>query len=226
MRKLLILFVVLALAACAAPATPPTEQAVAAPPEASQTPVVVVQTVVVEPTQAPVEPSPVPPVVVTVVVEPTQAPAAAAAPTEAPAQAPASDSSAPIALDNVLGAGVFINMTMSGNMFTFRCFPRDITFNITANDPAIKDAALFYRMVDKPDALYPSPWKGPIAMKDNGGGNFSIVFSGEDVDASLRLDEAWFDFQFVGLNKGGGVLTNGRTQKIERLVTFMKDCPK
>ena len=128
MKRLFILFVVFALAACAAPATAPAEQAVAAPPEPSQTPVVVVQTVVVEATQAPVEPSPAPPVVVTVVVEPTQAPAAAVAPpTEAPAQAPASDSSAPIALDNVLGAGVFINMTMSGNMFTFRCFPRDIT---------------------------------------------------------------------------------------------------
>lgn len=221
MRKIFILFVVLALAACGAPAAAPTEQAVAAPPEPTQTPVVVVQTVVVEATQAPAEVPPAEPVVVTVVVEPTQAPAVA--PTQAPAEAPATDGSTPIALDNVLGAGVFINMTMSGNAFTFRCFPRDITFNITANDVAIKDAVLYYRIVDKPDALYPSAWKGPIAMVDNGGGNFSIVFSGEDVDSSLRLDEAWFDFQFVGLNKGGGVID--RTQKIERLVTYTKDCP-
>jgi hypothetical protein len=216
MRKLFILIVVLALAACATPATP-TEQAVVAPPEPTQTPVVVVQTVVVEATQAPTEAPPAEPVVVTVVVEPTQAPAVAV-----PTEAPATDGSAPIALDNVLGAGVFINMTMSGNAFTFRCFPRDVTFNITANDSAIEDAVLFYRIVDKPDALYPSPWQGPIAMVDNGGGNFSIVFSGEDVNENLRLDEAWFDFQFVGLNKGGGVID--RTQKIERLVTFAKDC--
>jgi len=226
MRKFLVLIVVLALAACGSPAAS-TEQAVAAPPEATQTPVVVVQTVVVEATQVPpTEAPPAEPVVVTVVVEPTQAPAAAA-PTEAPAQAPTSDSNAPIALDNVLGAGVFINMTMSGNTFTFRCFPRDITFNITANDSAIKDAAMFYRMVDKPDALYPSAWQGPIPMVNNGGGNFSIVFSGEDVKADLRqFDEAWFDFQFVGLNKGGAVVSGGRTQKIERLVTYMKDCPQ
>jgi len=217
MRKILVLFVVLALAACGAPAAAPTEQAVAAPPEPTQTPVVVVQTVVVEATQVPVQPAPVEPVVVTVVVEPTQAPAVAA-----PTEAASTDGSAPIALDNVLGAGVFINMTMSGNAFTFRCFPRDITFNITANDAAIKDAVLYYRIVDKPDGLYPSPWQGPIAMKDNKGGNFSIVFSGEDVNSSLRLDEAWFDFQFVGLNKGGGVVD--RTQKIERLVTYTKDC--
>jgi len=219
MRKFFVLFMVLVLAACGAPAAP-TEQPVAAPPEPTQTPVVIVQTVVVEPTQAPVEPTQAPaePVVVTVVVEPTQAPAVVAAPTEAPA----TDGSAPIALDNVLGAGVFINMTMSGNAFTFRCFPRDITFNITANNTDIKSALLYYRMVDKPDALYPSEWKNAGEMVDNGGGNFSIVFSGEDVDASLRLDEAWFDFQFIGLNKGGGVVD--RTQKIERLVTFKKDC--
>jgi len=221
MRKFFILFVVLALAACGAPAAP-TEQAVAAPPEPTQTPVVVVQTVVVEPTQAPAEPAPAEPVVITVVVEPTQAPAVVVAPTEAPAQAPATDSGAPIALDNVLGAGVFINMTMSGNAFTFRCFPRDITFNITANDTAIKKALFYYRMVDRPDALYPSEWKNAGEMDDNGGGNFSIVFSGDDVDSSLRLDDAWMDFQFIGLNKGGGVVD--RTQKIEKLVTFMKDC--
>ena len=217
MRKLFMLFVVLTLAACATPAAP-TEEAVVAPPEPTQTPVVVVQTVVVEPTQVPVEPTAAEPVVVTVVVEPTQAPAVAA-----PTEAPATDgSAAPIALDNVLGAGVFINMTMSGNAFTFRCFPRDVTFNITANDAAIEDAVLFYRIVDRPDALYPSAWQGPIPMVNNGGGNFSIVFSGEDVSENLRLDEAWFDFQFVGLNKGGGVVD--RTQKIERLITFAKDC--
>ena len=222
MRKIFILFVVLTLAACGTPAAAPTEQAVAAPPEPTQTPVVVVQTVVVEATQAPpTQAPPAEPVVVTVVVEPTQAPAVVA-PTQAPAEAPATDGSAPIALDNALGAGVFINMTMSGNAFTLRCFPRDITFNATANDAAIKDAVMYYRIVDKPDALYPSVWQGPIAMVDNGGGNFSIVFSGEDVNPNVRLDEGWFDFQFVGLNKGGSVID--RTQKIERLVTFTKDC--
>ena len=220
MRKFFVLLMVFVLAACGTPAAP-ADQPVAAPPEPTQTPVVIVQTVVVEPTQAPVEQptqAPAEPVVVTVVVEPTQAPAVAA-----PTEAPATDGSAPIALDNVLGAGVFINMTMSGNAFTYRCFPRDITFSITANDPAIRSALLYYRMVDRPDALYPSEWKNGGEMTDNGGGNFSIVFSGENVDSSLRLDEAWFDFQFIGLNKGGGVID--RSQKIERLVTFTKDCP-
>ncbi len=218
MRKIFVLFIVFALAACAAPAT--TEQPVAAPPEPTQTPVVIVQTVMVEATQVPTEVPPAEPVVVTVVVEPTQAPAVAA-PTEA--APPADGSAAPIALDNVLGKGVFINMTMSGDAFTLRCTPRDITFNVTANDPTIKKVDFYYRIVDKPGALYPSAWQRADEMVDNGGGNFSIVFSGEDVSSNLRLDEAWFDFQFVGLNKGGGRVDN--SQKIERLVTFTKDCP-
>jgi len=221
MRKFIILFVVLALAACASPAPAATEQAVAAPAEPTQTPVVVVQTVVVEATQAPAEAPTAAPVVVTVVVEATQAPVQPVAPTQVPTEA-ATNGSAPIALDNALGAGVFINMTMSGNAFTFKCFPREITFNITANDQAIKSALFYYRMVDRPDALYPSEWKNAGEMVDNGGGNFSIVFKGEDVHPDLRLDEAWLDFQFIGLNKGGGVVD--RSQKIERLVTFTKEC--
>ena len=36
-------------------------------------------------------------------------------------------------------------------------------------------------------------------------------------------EQAWLDFQFIGVNKGGG--TVDRTQKIERLVTYYKECP-
>lgn len=224
MKKFIILLLAVALAACSAPATP-TEQPVAAPPEPTSTPVVVVQTVVVEATQVPTEPPPPTepptsaPAVVTVVVQPTQAPAEAA-----PTQPAANDgNNAPIALDNSLGKGVFVNMTMSTDAFTLRCFPRDITFNVTANNPAIVDALLYYRMVDKPNGLYPSEWKNGGKMVDNGNGNFSIVFSGEKVDPNIRLDGAWFDFQFVGLSKSGDVVD--RSQKIERLVTYTFDCP-
>jgi len=219
MKKIFILILALALAACGAPAT---EQPAAVPPEPSATPVVIVQTVVVEATLVPTDvppPSAVPPtaapVVVTVVVEPTQppAPTAAAAGTTA--------SGGPISLDNALGAGVFINMTMSGNVFTLRCFPRDITFNVTANNPAITDTLFYYRIVDL-QGLYPSEWKNAGEMTSNGNGNFTLLFTGENVHPDLRLDKAWFDFQFVGLNKAGTVVD--RTQKIEKLVTYSLDC--
>ncbi len=218
MKKIVILILALALAACGAPAT---EQPVAAPPEPSATPVVVVQTVVVEATQAAtdVPPTAVPPtvapVVVTVVVEATQA---SVQPTAAQ---PSGD--APIALDNNLGKGVFINMTVSGPEFSLQCFPRDITFNITSNNLDIVDAELYYRIVDQPKALYYSEWKNAGKMERKGNGNFSMVFSGEDVHPDLRLELGWFEFQFIGLNKGGAAVD--RTQQIEKLVTYRIHCP-
>jgi len=111
----------------------------------------VVQTVVVAASPAPtdvppptavppteVPPTVAPPVVVTVVVQATQDTAAQPAATQA-------SGDAPIALDNVLGRGVFTNMTMSGSNFTLRCFPRDITFNVTTANTDIKDVVFYYR---------------------------------------------------------------------------------
>ncbi|HAV78915.1 MAG TPA: hypothetical protein DCX53_16310 [Anaerolineae bacterium] len=209
MKKFAIVFLAVVLAACGAPATP-TEQAVAPEP--------VVVTVVVEPTQAPATAVPAEPVVVTVVVEATQVPAAAA-PSADPS---ASDPNSPVALDNALGKGVFTNMTMSSSNFTLRCFPRDITFNVTTPNTAIKDVVFYYRVVDLA-RLYPSEWKAFGSMEDNGGGNFSLIFSGEDIHPDLRIDGSWFDFQFVGLAKSGDVVD--RSQKIESLVNYTFDCP-
>jgi hypothetical protein len=220
MKKFFILLLAVALTACASPV--PTEQPVAASPEPTATPVVIVQTVVVEATQMPTDvpprtevPPTVAPVVVTVVVEPTQAPAVQAS-------APTADANAPIALDNALGKGVFTNMTMSSSTLTLRCLPSDITFNITASNPAIADVVFYYRIVDFA-RLYPSEWKAFGNMTSNGNGNFALTFSGENVNPSLRLDGSWFEFQFVGLARNGNVVD--RSEKFESLVKYTFDCP-
>lgn len=221
MKKLVILLLAVTLAACSSPI--PTEQPVAAPPEPTATPVVVVHTVVVEPTQAPAEPPPpteapptAAPVVVTVVVEqPTSAPVSQAAP-EQPA------ANAPVTFDNALGRGVFTNMTVSSANLTLRCFPRELTFNVTTPNTDIRDVLLYYRVVDL-KRLYPSEWKAFGKMASNGNGNFSIVFSGEDVHPNLRIDGSWLDFQFIGLAKSGNVVD--RSEKIESQVRYTFDCP-
>jgi hypothetical protein len=230
MKKFIIVLLVIVLAACSSPV--PTEQPIAAPVESSPTPVVIVQTVVVEATQAPTEvppptavpptevpPTAVPPtaapVVVTVVVEATQPPAA-----QAPA--PVVDANAPIPLDNVLGKGVFTNMTMTSSNLTLRCSPRDITFNITTSNTAIADVMFFYRITDI-NRQYPKDYKPFGKMTVNGNGNFTLVFSGEDVHPDVRLDGGWLDFQFVGLAKDGNVVD--RSQTIESLVKYTFDCP-
>ena len=218
MKKTFILLLAVVLVACGAPApAAPAEQAAPQPAE----PVVV--TVVVEPTQAPPEPepptaAPAEPVVVTVVVEATQVPAAAAPPTEAPAQDP---NDTTVTLDNALGKGVFTNMTMSSNTLTLRCFPRDITFNITTPNNDIKDVMFYYRVADD-KRLYPSEWKAFGEMAANGGGNFTLTFSGEDVHPNLRVDGGWLDFQFVGLAKSGDAVD--RSEKIESLIEYTFDC--
>jgi len=225
MKKLLVLLLAVALVACSAPAAP-TEQAAPVVEQPSATPVVVVQTVVVEATQAPtdvpaptevpptaVPPTVAPPVVVTVVVQPTQAAAVAVADTP---------SSGVIPLDNALGRGVFTNMTMSSNAFTLRCFPRDITFNITTANLDIKDVMFYYRVVDL-KRLYPSEWKNFGKMVANGNGNFTLTFTGENIHPDIRIDGSWFDFQFVGLSKSGDRVDG--SDKIEQLVKYTFDCP-
>jgi hypothetical protein len=220
----LLLVSVLALSACASPV--PTEPPAAAPPEPSLTPVVIVQTVLVEPTQAPTDvppPTPLPPtpepIVVTVVVEPTQAPAA-----QQQVSAPTADPNAPIMLDPVLGKGVFTSMTISSSNLTLRCTPREVTFNVTTSNNAIADVLFYYRVVDV-DRKFAGTigWKAFGKMTRNGNGNFALTFKGEDVEPNLRLDGGWFDFQFIGLAKDGNVVD--RSQTIESLVKYTFDCP-
>lgn len=221
MKKILFVVLAVALAACAAPATPAT-QAVAPEP--------VVVTVVVEPTQAPQQQAPV---VVTVVVpaspmpeQPTAVPPTAVPPTQPPVAGATTDPNAPAAptvLDDILGKGVFSNITLSSKEFTLRCLPREITITATASLLDIVEAELFYRVRDYPKAVYDSPWKSAGKMPKVSTGVFSIVMTGEMVSPDVRLDPGWFDFQIVGLNKGGGVVD--RTQKIEQMVIYRINCP-
>lgn len=234
MKKVLLISLVFILTACGAapvqqvpstpivvtvlvPAPPPVE--LIAPTEISLPTQVPTLPPTEVPTQVPtLAPTEVPPTLV----PPTAEVIVVTATAETAVASGSVASGAPIPIDNVLGKGVFINMTMSSNSFTLRCSPRDITFNITANNPAIVDAQFYYRIVDNPAGLYPSEWQNVGKMKGDRKGNFTIIFSGESVNPNLRLDKAWFDIQFIGLNKGGAVVD--RTQKIERLVTYGIDC--
>jgi len=227
MKKIAILLLAVVLAACSSPAAQ-TAQPAAVAIEPSATPVVVVQTVVVAASPAPtdvppptavpptaVPPTAVAPVVVTVVVQPTQDNSAQPAATQA-------SGNAPIALDNTLGKGVFTNMTISGGAFTLRCTPRDITFNITTPNTDIKDVIFYYRTSDT-KRLYAKEMKAFGKMVANGNGNFTLTFTGENVSPDYRLDGSLFDFQFVGLNKGGARVDS--SQIIKDLVKYTLDCP-
>jgi hypothetical protein len=231
MKKLVILLLAVLLAACSsAPTALPTEPPAPTVVEPTQTPVVIVQTVVVEATQpATVVPSPTaePPtavpatptaIVVTVVVEATQ-PAQAAAPTSVPANA----TSGLITIDQALGAGWFTNITLTKNLLSLRCqINREITFTVKPLDANITQVDFYYRIVDRFTGSA-FDWQNVGRMPPDANGNFVLVFAGDDVNANFRKPNAWLDFQFIGLSRSGGVV--GRSEKIEQQVTYTFDCP-
>lgn len=219
MRRISILFFALILVACAAPPAP-IQQPTAAPPEPTQTAAIVLQTVVVTviPTNAPIEaPSvtPLPP--------PTEAPTATQLPqpTEAVA-APTEASAGPVTVDDALGDGYFVSMTRDHNNFSFRCQSnQQITFSVKPNSTDITQVDFYYRIVDRTTGAV-FDWQNAGRMIPDANGNFVMVFSGDKVNANFRKPNAWFDYQFIG-SSGSGVV--GRSQKIEKQVTYTLDCP-
>jgi hypothetical protein len=219
MKKIFILFLAVALTACAAPATAQPVQPTAAPPEPTSTPVVIVETVVVTviPTLAPTE---VPP--------PTAIPPTAVPPTQPPAPTaevviPTVSSGGPAAVDNALGAGWFVNMTRTADAFSLRCqLSKDITFSVTPTDTNITLVDFYYRTQDRSTGAV-FDWQNAGRMLPDANGNFTLVFSGENVNPNFRKPNAWFDYQFIGLSRSGGVV--GRSEKIQQQVSYTLDCP-
>ena len=227
-RAVLVIFLVLILVACAAP--PPTvDQSM---PQPTQTAVVVVETVVekvvetvvvtVVPTQAPADVPSATPLPLPTEVPPTQA---AAEPTQPPAQAAPADPASTdglIIVDDALGAGWFTNITRTRNDFALRCqLSKEITFSVQPTDPNIMQVDFYYRIGDRATGAV-FDWQNAGRMMRDANGNFTIVFSGEDVHANFRKPNAWLDYQFIG-SSGSGVV--GRSEKIEQQVSYTLDCP-
>ena len=237
MKRNVIIFLALtlALAACGTPApTPSGEQptAIQAPPEPTQTAFVVVETVVqkvvetvvvtVVPTQVPTEVPSVTPLPPPTEVPPTQAVAEA---TQPPVQvaAPAETAGGLITVDDVLGAGWFAGMTRNRNDFALRCqISKEITFSVKPLDPNITQVQFYYRIEDRATGAV-FDWQNAGKMLQDANGNFALVFAGDRINANFRKPNAWFDYQFVGLSKSGGVV--GRSEKIVQQVSYTFDCP-
>ncbi|NWF64588.1 MAG: hypothetical protein HXY38_09805 [Chloroflexi bacterium] len=226
MKKTLFISLAFLLAACGTlqPAQP------AQPTPIIQTVVVVATTESAPPTAIPL-PTQAPTLEPTATAMPTLAPTNTAEPTATAAQAESAaaaptDASGlvPVNVDNVLGKGVFTNITFNSDKLTLNCFPREMEISMKAALPEITRVEMYYRIVDAPSGLYPSEWMLVGNLGTDNKGTFYTTFKAEDINPNFRgLDQAWIDFQFIGINKGGAAVD--RTQKIERLVTYFKNCP-
>lgn len=232
MKKFFVLILVsaLALSGCSALATP-TQSPVVEPTSVPPTAEVIVVTVEVpvevtaQPTEAAATPMPAPtdtqpPAPAPTEAVPTEAAPTAAPPTEA-APAASASSGGPLTVEASLWGGDFTDVTYSNSSFSLRCSPMDITINATASDPSITAVDFYYRIEDRKGTTI-SAWKNIGRMEATPGGHFSLTLSGESINPDLRKALAWFDFQLVGLNKGGAAV--GRTEKIVQLVTYTIDC--
>jgi hypothetical protein len=220
MKKLIMLLLAFAIAACGAPPATPSEAPTEEPIQPTQTPMIVVETVVVTviPTNVPTEIPSATPLPPPTEVAATQPPA----PTAAAITAPTESSGGLISADDILGAGWFVNMTRTRNDFALRCqVSKEITFSVKPTDPNITQVDFFYRIEDRSTGAI-LDWQNAGRMIPDGNGNFVLVFSGEDVSANYRKPNAWFDYQFIGSSSSGVI---GRSEKIVQQVSYTFDCP-
>lgn len=224
MRKSLIILLSLLLAACgvvqpAAQTEPPTP--------IIQTVVVVATTEAAPPTSIPLPtqgPTNTPEPLPTATNQPPTAEPPTAAPQVTDTVSAGSSDLIPVHVDNILGKGVFADIIFSSDRVTLNCYPREFEITMKAIHPDVTRAEMFYRMVEAPTYFRYSDWFLVGNMSTDGNGTFFITFKATDITADWRgLDEAVVEFQFAGINKGGGVVD--RTQKIEKLVKYYKNCP-
>jgi hypothetical protein len=222
MKKIFLLLLALVLVACGA-----TPSATSAPViENTSTPVVIVQTVIVPATEQPtLVPSPIPPTAVPTSTTAPTLPAPTDVPTQAASSVPAAANVAatvgPILVPPSFNGSSFKDIQVSGNKFSLRCEPKQITFDVHTTDVYIVRVDMYFRIRDKHSTYIPEFSLGGT-MQTDGLDHFWMTLTGEQVKADLRKAQGWFDFQFVGINKLGDSV--GRTEKITDIVSYTIDC--
>jgi len=183
---------------------------------ATQTPLVIVQTVLV--TAQDEQPTPPAPTSTTA---PTATLEIASPTSSAGFAAPPATAGGMITIPASFYGQAFSNVAVSTNAFSLRCAPKEIAFDVTTADIYITQVDLYIRVRDKHSLDVPN-WSWSRTMETDGVSHFWVTLRGEDVPADLRKAQGWFDFQVVGLGKTGAVI--GRSEKITDQVSYTIDC--
>ncbi len=127
----------------------------------------------------------------------------------------------PISIPANFNGKSFTNLSVSGDKFSLRCEPKQISFDATTTDVYITQVDLYWRLRDKHSTFVPN-WVWGRTLETDGLYHFWITINGSDIPPDVRKRQAWFDFEFVGMNKFGEAI--GRTEKITDLVSYTIDC--
>lgn len=119
------------------------------------------------------------------------------------------------------GGDLFTSLGRSSDHFALRCLPDTITFNVSTANPYVVGVDIYYRIQDQLSTSM-SGWIHGGSMTSDKHGNFSMDFPASRVDPDVRSHRAWFDYQFVGVNKTGDAV--GRSLRIVKQITYTIDC--
>jgi hypothetical protein len=218
MKRILVVVLAFALTGCAAIAPAlPTQGPTSTPQVIIQT-VVVTVLVTVPPTETPIPSAtwtPIP----TFTPQPTSLTGTPGSPMgTGTAQTPQSSvSTSPTAtLPADAGGGIFTNLTRSTDLFSYNCQPNTGNFGVSSTNTNITEVDFFYRLEDQSSSAI-TGWVDVSKMVSDNAGNFTFDFQAHFIPSDLRFRKAWFDYQFVALNKMGQVI--GRSATIVKQVT-------
>ncbi len=216
MKRVLTIGLGLILSACGALPAAPTPTL-----GPTSTPIIEVQTVIV--TVIPTQAATLVPTFTPVPSATPLPPATAAVPTgPAPTMAATAGAESPTAtLPANAGGDLFTNLTRSGDHFALKCLPGTITFGVSTSNVYVTEVDIYYRIEDRLSVSI-SNWHNAGKMTSDKNGNFTIDLPASAVDPDLRSHRAWFDYQFVGLNKYGDAV--GRSARIVQQITYTLDC--
>lgn len=169
----------------------------------------------------PTEPPAATPIVPVPTVEVTQ-PAPTQGQAEEPA-APAGPALELVAIPASFNGEVFTDMSASTGIFSLRCEPAEITFDVNTTNASITQVDMYFRLRDKQTTEFPPNWSWGRTLNTDGSGHFWTTVKGEDIPVDMRKAQSWYDVQFIGLNRQREVV--GRSERITYLFSYTIECP-
>lgn len=117
---------------------------------------------------------------------------------------------------------LFSKISHSTDVLHSSCDPLEIIFDVTVKDPSVKGVMFFFRMKDKATGI-DNGWSNGENMRSVGSNIFEFNFRATAIPGTARYQDAWLQYQFVGIDQDQQSL--GRSQIFENDITFTPKCP-